>query len=67
MPEPVLLDRDQAAARLRVSLRTIRRYGQAGRLEDVRLSPHMVKVTEESVDALVREGRSRKGAAATAA
>lgn len=64
MPEPALMDRSEAATRLHVSVRTVRRYGAAGRLEDVRISPRVVLVTEESVEALVREGRGRKDAAA---
>lgn len=57
MAEPVLLDRAEAARRLRVSASTIRRYGRAGLLEDRRIGPRLVKVTEESVEALIRAGK----------
>jgi len=55
--EPVLLDRGEAARRLRVSPRTVRRYGRAGLLEERRVGPRLVKVTEESVEALIRAGK----------
>lgn len=57
MREPVLLDRGEAARRLRVSPRTVRRYGRAGLLEERRVGPRLVKVTEESVEALIRAGK----------
>jgi DNA-binding transcriptional MerR regulator len=37
MPEPVLLGGDEAAERLRVSERTVRRYGKAGLVEERRI------------------------------
>jgi excisionase family DNA binding protein len=57
MPEPVLLERGEAAERLHVSVRTVRRYGKVGRLKDVRIGPRLVRVTEESVEALIRAGQ----------
>jgi excisionase family DNA binding protein len=57
MPETVIvLDKDEAAERLRVSTRTIRRYIAAGLLNGVRVGPRLVKVTEESVDRLLADG-----------
>lgn len=56
-PEPVLLERGEAARRLRVSERTIRRWGHAGLIEDRRIGPRLVRVTEESVAALLRAGK----------
>ncbi len=66
MPEPVpddvvLLDRSEAAERLRVSVRTVRRWGKAGLLEERRIGPRLVKIVEESVAALIAAG---KGASA---
>ena len=57
MPEMVIvLDKDEAAARLRVSERTVRRYITAGLLDGVRVGPRLVKVAEMSVDRLLAEG-----------
>jgi excisionase family DNA binding protein len=60
MPDsgPVLLDRGQAAERLHVSERTVRRWGSAGLLDARRIGPRLVKVTEESVEALVRAAKN---------
>jgi excisionase family DNA binding protein len=60
MPDsgPVLLDRGQAAERLHVSERTVRRWGRVGLLDARRLGPRLVKVTEESVEALIRAGKA---------
>lgn len=55
MPGPRLLLRSEAAELLRVSERTIRRYGRVGVLDERRLSPHTVRVTEASVMALIGE------------
>lgn len=64
MPEIVIvLDKDEAAARLRVSTRTVRRYIAAGLLDGVRVGPRLVKVTERSVERLLAEGlRSARAA-----
>ena len=64
MPEIVIvLDKDEAAARLRVSERTVRRYITAGLLDGVRVGPRLVKVTEMSVDRLLADGLSAARAA----
>jgi excisionase family DNA binding protein len=57
MPEPplVLLDRAEAAERLHVSERTVRRYGKDGLLDERRIGPRLVRVTEASVDAMLRK------------
>lgn len=47
-----LLDRDQAAAQLHVSYRTVVRYGKAGLLDERRIGPKLVRVTAASVEAL---------------
>jgi excisionase family DNA binding protein len=61
---PALLRRSEAADRLRVSTRTVRRWGSTGRLDERHLTGQTVRVTEESVDALVRGAdRDRAGAA----
>lgn len=57
-PVPVLLDRHEAATRLRVSVRTIRRYGKLGLLENVHIGRREVRVTESSVAALIAAGRN---------
>lgn len=57
-PGPVLLERDEAARRLRLSERTIRRYGVLGLLENVKIGPREVRVTEESVARLIAAGRT---------
>jgi excisionase family DNA binding protein len=49
----VLLGRAEAAERLRVSERTVRRYGKSGLLDARRVGPKLVKITEASVDALM--------------
>lgn len=51
-----LLDRSEAAERLHVSERTVRRWAKAGRLEERRVSPRVVLVTENSVTALLSAG-----------
>lgn len=55
MPDSVsLLDRNEAAERLHVSPRTVRRYGRNGLLEERRVGPRLVRITVESVEALLR-------------
>ena len=51
-----LLDRPAAAAALHVSERTVRRYGKSGLLDERRIGPRLIRITEESVMALL--GRS---------
>lgn len=51
-----LLARGQAAERLRVSERTVRRYGKAGLLDERRIGPKLVRVTEASVNKLLCSG-----------
>jgi excisionase family DNA binding protein len=48
----VLLSRAEAAERLRVSERTVRRYGKSGLLDARRVGPKLVMITEQSVEAL---------------
>jgi predicted site-specific integrase-resolvase len=57
MDTPPLLERSEAARRLHVSTRTVRRWGRLELLENVVIGPRTVLVTEESVDALIRAGR----------
>jgi hypothetical protein len=52
-----LLDRSEAATLLHVSERTVRRYGKSGLLEERRIGPRLVKITGESVEALIRAGK----------
>lgn len=54
-----LLDRREAARRLRVSLATVKRYGAAGLLEERRIGPRLIRITEASVDKLIRTGKDR--------
>lgn len=60
MAEPALLDRDEVARRLRVSVRTVRRWGRDGLLEERRVGPRLVRVTESSVEALIRAGKDHR-------
>ena len=62
-PASDLLSRDEAAERLKISLRTVRRYGKAGLLEERRVGPRLIRVTAESVERLL----SGEGSAAEAA
>ena len=56
--QPVsLLDRGEAAARLHVSRRTVIRYGKSGLLDERRIGPKLVMVTEASVNALLCSGK----------
>jgi predicted site-specific integrase-resolvase len=57
----VLLHRREAADRLRVSVCTIKRWGAAGLLDERKVGPKLVKITEASVSALMAQ---RKDAAA---
>ncbi len=52
-PVPIPLTRAEAAERLRISERTVRRYGKAGLLVEHRLGPKLIRVTAESVEALL--------------
>jgi excisionase family DNA binding protein len=51
----VLLHRREAARRLYVSLSTVKRWGAAGLLEERRVGPKLVRITEASVEALLRK------------
>ena len=53
----ILLSSAEAAARLHVSRRTVIRYGRAGLLDERRIGPKLVMVTEESVNAMLRGGQ----------
>lgn len=57
MEDVRLLRRREAAARLAVSERTVRRWGASGRLDERHVGPRTVRVTEESVQRLVRAAR----------
>jgi predicted site-specific integrase-resolvase len=58
---PVLLTRKEAAARLRVSIATIKRWEAAGLLDARHIGPATVRVTEASV---LARARSRRNTAA---
>jgi predicted site-specific integrase-resolvase len=58
----VLLHRKEAADRLRVSVCTVKRWGAAGLLDERRVGPKLVKITEASVAALI--ARRKKDQAA---
>ena len=54
MPDPApLLDCREAARRLHVSVRTVRRYGKSGLLDERRVGPWLIRFTEASVVALI--------------
>ena len=57
MDTPALLERSEAAKRLHVSVRTVRRYGTLGLLQNVIIGPRTVLMAEESVEALIRAGK----------
>ena len=59
----VLLHRSEAAERLRVSVPTIKRWGAAGLLDERRIGPKLVKITEASVRAMMAN-RTKKDRAA---
>lgn len=52
-----LLTADQVAARLNVSVRTVRAWVAAGRLPVVRLGRRCVRIELHEVERLVAEGR----------
>ena len=55
-PSLNLLSRGEAAERLRISERTVRRYGKAGLLVERRVGPRLIRVTAESVEAFLAAG-----------
>ena len=57
-----LLRRCEAADLLAVSERTVRRWAASGRLDERKVGPRSVRITEESVACLVRAG-AREGQA----
>jgi excisionase family DNA binding protein len=59
-----LLRRSEAAERLAVCERTVMRWGATGRLDERKVGPAAVRVTEASVDALLRAGSCEHGKAA---
>lgn len=52
-----MLDRAEAARLLHVSQRTIRRWAKSGLLDERRVGPRVVLVTEDSVMARLRAGK----------
>ena len=58
-----LLRRGEAAGLLAVSERTVRRWGASGRLDERRVGPRSVRITEESVCRLIRDGARQRQAA----
>jgi excisionase family DNA binding protein len=56
-----LLTLHETAERLRVSYITIKRWAAAGRFPVIRLSPQVVRVKEEDLEAML-EGASASGA-----
>ena len=63
MPDMVvLLHRPEAADRLRVSVCTIKRWGAAGLLDERRIGPKLVKITEASVVALMAKREESEAA-----
>jgi hypothetical protein len=51
-----LLTRRQVADRIHASEATVRRLGRAGQLDEVRISPGVVRVRASSVDRLIERG-----------
>jgi excisionase family DNA binding protein len=52
-----MLNRAEAARRLHVSKRTVRRWAKAGLLDERRVGPRVVLVTEDSVTARLSAGK----------
>jgi predicted site-specific integrase-resolvase len=57
--QPQLLGSAEAAERLDISPRTVRRYCAAGLLDGRRVGPKLIKVTEASVRALLDAGKDK--------
>jgi len=51
-----LLKRREVADRIHASEATVRRLGRAGQLDEVRISPGVVRVRASSVDRLIEHG-----------
>ena len=51
-----LITRQEAAALLRISIRTLERWEQSGRLSPTRLSPGVVRYRRADVDRLIEDG-----------
>jgi excisionase family DNA binding protein len=58
--EDELLTRAQAAERLNVSIQSVRRWAEAGLLDEVQVGPRAVRVRAASVDRLMRDGLPRR-------
>jgi excisionase family DNA binding protein len=58
--EDELLTRAQAAGRLNVSIQSVRRWAEAGLLDEVQLGQRAVRVRASSVDHLIRNGLPRR-------
>ena len=57
-----VMPRSDAALFLRVSTRTVRRWGATGRLDERKIGPRTVRVTVESVERLLRAGAREEAA-----
>jgi excisionase family DNA binding protein len=62
-----LLERAEAAERLRVSERTVRRLAAAGHLTEVRVSDRSPRITEASVEAHIARSTVRRQKAVSVA
>jgi excisionase family DNA binding protein len=51
-----LLTRREAAALLKLSVKTIKRWGKTGKLKDIRLGPITVRVRRSELEALLKAG-----------
>jgi excisionase family DNA binding protein len=54
--DEVLITRQEAAHLLRISIRTLERWEQTGRLTPTRLSPGVVRYRKTDVERLIEEG-----------
>jgi excisionase family DNA binding protein len=61
VPVGRLLDRAETAERLHVSRMTVRRLGAAGLLEEIRVGARAVRITEQSIERHLADGRARPG------
>ena len=56
----VLLTREEAAERLRVTIRTIDRWRMAGRIRDVPVGDARVMISEHSIELFLQDSSERR-------
>jgi excisionase family DNA binding protein len=51
-----LLTRREAAALLKLSIKTLKRWSKSGKLRDIRIGPNTVRVRRSEIEALLKAG-----------